>query len=261
MWGLPMIRRVFESLRMLDDTTAPLFNAENQEKYRYLATAFRRRAARKRVESYTFLVAALTCLVIAIGFMTRGHLFEEPTVPLSEATDVQSSIASAETLLSDARMSATERAEQYSTLEENLISIVGQYLEPREPSSQMESAASGPDGALTALIQRGQLERDHEFAEAASVAREYLAFATKQLEVTDHQAELEVVRTTILAVLVRLATLILILALVHRLIQLYRHGLSVAADYEAIADAVLVGSANLPDDPQILRDLFTPRIG
>lgn len=257
-WAKPFFNEKFASLDVLGELKDVESIADAIGQRSFLVGALRRRAARKRVESYTFLGAALISLTIAIGFMTREHGYDRPDSLESDATAIADPLSKSESLLYDARESTASRRRDAEQRENEIISLVREQLEVGKNSDLSAIKSGMGKDLLVALAARPAPTEDREFTEAAAVSKSYLDFARKQLDVINHQAEIEVYQSTALAIIIKFSTLILILALSHVLIDLYRRGFRLAVEYEAIADALYLGSADLPLDIDLLRRLFTP---
>lgn len=134
---------------------------------------------------------------------------------------------------------------------------------PEDPAQAASMTFDKADMLLTRsdtaemLRPPGEAPRAHDAT--PELVKEYIGFARAQLEDGGRQAERDAWRSTTLAVVTKLAAVVLILALARVLVRLYQRGLGLSVQYEAIADAVLLGHFDPAADPVVLRELFTPR--
>ncbi|ENO84289.1 hypothetical protein C666_17605 [Thauera linaloolentis 47Lol = DSM 12138] len=257
-WFYPRARELFLFLKAADVLGMDLeAGSANEPQRTYLVRAFRRRAARKRVESYAWLFAALVALTVAVGFVTREHLYFLPEVIEPDTASTADTLATARELISEAQDLAKEVRSDLIENEGSIRSLIESQL---ETDAQAGPSSTARAEVLRSLASRPSFQPDKEFGEAMSVARGHIDFATKQLEFVNRQAELEVIRDAALTVASKIAALVLIMSLVVLLARLYRTGLALSVQYEAMADAIFVGPEKLELDTPTVLTLFTPAL-
>jgi hypothetical protein len=159
--------------------------------------------------------------------------------------------------LRDGRFEDESRRQEALQYERDVFDLVSRQVESPIEGSRIELAKSS-HGLLTSLVNRGATKGMTDQSNEASVAREYIAFARSQLEVAGRQAKLELIQQTAIAVTIKVAALVLVLALARALIRLYDRGLRLSIQYEGIADSLLLAPRDLHVDFERLRRELTP---
>jgi len=256
-WSFPYLQSAYVSLRTTDpkiDSAA--LSGSDTEVRTSVVSVLRVRASRKRVESYAFLTAALVSLAIAVGFVTRDFQRQQPDSLEFGSTSTFDALAKSEAVLREARSEETIRRSEQERHENELLDLVRQSLAAPSDVQSAEHAKSN-HALLTALVNR-DTKRAADQTSEASVSREYIQFARAQLDVASRQAELEVIQTTAITVVIKIAALALILALAHALVRLYDRGLNLSLQYDGIADSLILAPKSLTLDLEQLRRVITP---
>lgn len=257
LWAVPHLRKAFSSLRQQEDDLDELEAVSIEERRTLISRSLRSRAAKKRIESYTFLTAALVSLAIAIGFVTRDHFSERPEALDEDATATQDAMMKAEDLLTRVQDDrAHEKSEQYAR-EGEFLDLVRVEVSKMQAGFSPETAKS-MQGVLSSLLERPAASRTPDFDNLTAAANNYIDFAKAQLIVVNKQAELEVIFRTVMLVVVKLASVVLILYLAKVLVRLYEGGLELSVQYEGIADALQLRPQDDPSDFAELRGILTP---
>lgn len=258
LWSVPYIKRAFSSLRSIEASIEEDWSDHGESERRAtVVRALRSRAAKKRVESYTFLTAALLSLAIAIGFVTRDLGDKRPEALSYDATSTFDAMYKAESVLRDVREANTQRDQDLLGHERELVSMVSNEISQIGDLST-EARIKSNQQVLAALLARQSFVNNSPIGTASEVAKEYLVFARAQLDVVNRQSEIEVIQHTALVIVTKVAAVVLILALARVLVRLYQRGLSMAVHYEAIADAIHVSAQDLSIGLSELRALMTP---